>query len=107
MSVGDVLQPEGAGNCLHLVVGAGREALEDCLLHSAARDSILFLDAGVLHLLQEGNAPVVGLAQAFFAEADLQAHGLLALARQMHLRRVDDAGFWSLVASHEHCLTWT
>lgn len=99
--------PAAPGSCLHLVVGAGVEALDDCLLHSQARDTLLFLDAGVLHLLRDASAPVVGLAEAHFAAADLQAHGLLDLARRSGVSVIDDAGFCELLRRHPHCLTWT
>lgn len=94
-------------SCLHLVVGAGAEALDDCLLHSRARDDIVFVDAGVQHLLHNGSGPVVGLAEAHYLAADLSAHGLLDLARRVQVRVIDDAGFCKLLAAHRHCLTWT
>lgn len=93
-------------SCLHLVAGAGSAALADCLAHHCAPDAVLFLDAGVLHLLgdREAGAAVAG---AHFLEADLQAHGLLGLARRRRVRVIDDAGFCALLAAHRHCLTWT
>jgi sulfur relay protein TusB/DsrH len=99
--------PPHPDSCLHLVVGAGAEALEDCLLHSRARDDVLFLDAGVQHLLHDGSGPVVGLAEAHYIDADLRAHGLLESARRSRVRVIDDAGFCKLLATHRHCLTWT
>lgn len=89
-------------SCLHLVAGDGAEALADCLAHRCAGDALLFLDAGVLHLLDDREAG----AGAHFLEADLQAHGLLGLARRRRVRVIDDAGFCALLAAHRHCLTW-
>lgn len=94
-------------SCLHLVVGAGGGALGDCLLQSQAGDEVLFLDAGVLNLLQDGGAPVVGLAETHFAAADLQAYGLLDLAERLGVSVIDDRGFCDLLKRHRHCLTWT
>ena len=92
--------------CLHLVAGDGREALEDCLSLCVAGDALLFLDAGVLHLLQA--LPVIpDGAEAHFLAADLQARGLLEAARRRQLSVLDDAAFCDLLAAHGRCLTWT
>jgi sulfur relay protein TusB/DsrH len=96
-----------APSCLHLVAGTGREALDDCLLLSRAGDAVVFLDAGVLHLLDDAGAPVVGLAEVHYSAADLQAHGLLQRAKALQVNLVDDTGICALLAQHEHCLTWT
>lgn len=98
----------GPVRCLHLVAGAGHEALADCLSHVDPMDTVLFLDAGVLHLLCVAAGSLGGPAAAvFFADADLRAHGLLELARRVQAEILDDAGFCELLAVHEHCLTWT
>jgi sulfur relay protein TusB/DsrH len=99
------------GTCLHLVAGAAREVLEDCVARSAPGDVLLFLDAGVLHLLQyaDGSAATVlaTAAEAHYLAADLQARGLLELARRLEVGVVDDLTFCDLLAAHDHCLTWT
>lgn len=97
---------ETSPGCLHLVVGVGPDALNDCLAHSGAGDAVLFLDAGVQHLLHFGSGPLAGLAEAHFSAADLQAHGLFALARRTGVSVIDDAGFCALLQAHHHCLTW-
>jgi sulfur relay protein TusB/DsrH len=94
-------------SCLHLVVAAGHRALRDCLSLCRPGDSVLFLDAGVLHLLgprPEGNPETT--PALLFAVADLEAHGLLASARAAGARTADDADFCALLAAHGHCLTW-
>lgn len=96
----------GPASCLHLVAGDAAEALADCLAQHCAPDAVLFLDAGVLHLLDDDGAGTAG-AGACFLEADLQAHGLLELARRRRVPVIDDAGFCALLAAHRHCLTWT
>lgn len=94
-------------SCLHLVVGAGRQALDDCLAQSGEEDSVLFLDAGVLHLLQTPLRPSERSAAAIcYAAADLRAHGLLELARREGVDIVDDARCCELLALHAHSLTW-
>lgn len=92
--------------CLHLVAGDGREALEACLGQCAPGDALLFLDAGVLHLLQSLTGVSGGAAEVHFLAADLQARGLLQPARRRRVSVVDDAGFCDLLAAHRHCLTW-
>ena len=101
-------ESNGSAACLHLVVGAGRRALEDCLSHAGPADTVLFLDAGVLHLLRTASGSPAGAAAAvYFADADLRAHGLLELAGRLQVAVLDDAGFCELLAAHPHCLTWT
>lgn len=94
-------------SCLHLVVGAGQQALDDCLAQAKEGDSVLFLDAGVLQLLhklprQSGSSAVA----AYYSAADLRAHGLLEVARREGADVVDDAGCCELLALHPHSLTW-
>lgn len=92
--------------CLHLVAGAGREALEDCLGQCAPGDALLFLDAGVMHLLRSLTGVSGDVADVHFLAADLQARGLLEPARRRRVSVVDEAGFCDLLAAHRHCLTW-
>jgi sulfur transfer complex TusBCD TusB component (DsrH family) len=101
-----------AGNpnttCLHLVASAGGRALRDCLAQSQAGDAIVFLDAGVLHLLTAPTSSGEGGGPTFlFAAADLEAHGLSACARAMGAGLAEDADVCALLAEHGHCLTWT
>jgi sulfur relay protein TusB/DsrH len=90
--------------CLHLIAGENAEALADCLAHSRAQDAVLFLDAGVQHLLRDRGADAP--AALHYLQADLQARGLLDLALRRRVRIIDDAGFCALLAAHRHCLTW-
>lgn len=93
--------------CLHLVVAAGARALGDCLALSGQGDTILFLDAGVLHVMDAATASGGEPGPAFvFAAADLEAHGLLASARRAGADIVGDDEFARLLAAHRHCLTW-
>jgi sulfur relay protein TusB/DsrH len=108
-------RPDARKSCLHLVAGAGQEALDDCVAHSAARDALLFVDAGVLHLLRHATGfdagsvagAVAGAAAVHFLAADLQAQGLLELARRLQVSVVEDPVFCELLVAHDHCLTWT
>jgi sulfur relay protein TusB/DsrH len=102
------LESNESASCLHLVAGARREALEDCLSQAGPADTVLFLDAGVLHLLHmAAGSPAGAAAAGYFADADLRAHGLLEQARRLQAATLDDAGFCDLLAAHPHCLTWT
>jgi sulfur relay protein TusB/DsrH len=95
-------------SCLHLVAAPGDRVLEDCLAQALPGDAILFLDAGVLHLLTAGVTQRGRPAPEFlFAAADLDAHGLLATARAAGVGVVQDADVCGLLAEHAHCLTWT
>jgi sulfur relay protein TusB/DsrH len=104
-------RPESRKTCLHLVAGAGREALDDCLSHSDTGDALLFLDAGVLHLLRHGitstATSLAGPAAVYSLSADLRAQGLLELAGRLGVSVIDDGAFGELLAAHDHCLTWT
>ena len=95
-------------SCLHLVAASGDRALNDCLAQALPGDAVLFLDAGVLHLLSPNVPEHGGSGRALlFAAADLEAHGLLDTANAAGVTIVRDSGFSGLLAEHEHCLTWT
>lgn len=100
--------PDPTHSCLHLMASAGQDALSDCLAQAHADDAIVFLDAGVLHLLDAGKGPPGGRAgRVFFAGADLEAHGLVEMARGSGVGILDDAGICELLVMYRHCLTWT
>lgn len=92
-------------NCLHLVLSHSQEALENCLVVFREGDTLLFLDAGVLHL--PGLASADGeMKEAIFMRADLQARGLQNAAVACGFRVMGDEGFAVLLAAHSHCLSW-
>lgn len=97
--------PNETARCLHLVVGAGRDVLDDCLACTVAADAVVFLDAGVLQLLREPTW-VKCNATLYFVDADLRAHGLLKAALRAEASVLDDAGVCGLLAQFDHCLTW-
>jgi len=93
--------------CLHLVAGDRRRTLADCLAHAGAGDALFFIDAGVFHCLRSGfELPAALRESAWFAEADLDARGLLAAALDSGLQVADDTVFVRLLKQHRHCLTW-
>jgi len=92
--------------CLHLVAGAGRDVLDACFAQVSPGDTIVFLDAGVLQLLQSFPGLSSAAGATFFAEADLQAHGLLEAARDLQAGIINDADICTLLAQCKHCLTW-
>ena len=98
--------PNGPGCCLHLVAGAGRDALDDCLAQVAPGDWVVFLDEGVLQLLHSPMVVQGAVGSVFFSDADLRAHGLVDSARKLQSDIIDDAGICALLAQCEHCLTW-
>jgi len=100
--------PLEASSCLHLVVGAGSDAVAQCCSQADAADDIMFVDAGVLHLPRLLAGSLDDLAgSVHFSAADLQAHGLFDAARRSNVDILDDAGICELLAAHHHCLTWT
>jgi len=93
--------------CLHLVTGSGREALDACRAHSSTGDVILFLDTGVMHLLDNGEKPLPdGGPDVFYASADLQARGIYEAAVSSGVQLADDAEFVRLLRECSHCLSW-
>ncbi len=98
---------EKTARCLHLVLGTGVEALDACATCCEPQDFILFLDVGVMHLLEARMNPAAAVAKSTgFATADLEARGLIGLARELGIRLVSDAEFALLVKDHDHCLSW-
>jgi len=73
----------------------------------AKGDRILFLDDGVMHLAGESGSTVVsGFTDCSFSVEDLEARGLLELARTTGVSIVGDADFPDLLRKHSFCLTW-
>lgn len=92
-------------NCLHLVLGHGRRALENCLSVFSDGDTLLFLDAGVLHLPALA-ADAEAMQEAAWMTADLQARGLLDAAGACGFTMIGDEEFADLLDGHRHCLSW-
>jgi sulfur relay protein TusB/DsrH len=86
---------------------AGREALDHCLEQCGPKDSILFLDAGVVRVLElEGEDEATAPCPAYYLAADLRARGLLDAAAARKALLADDAQFVQLLCQHQHCLSW-
>ena len=97
-----------ATRCLHFVAAPGPRAVGDCVAQCRPDDTIVFLDAGVLHLLTEQRQDDGGTTpEMFYLAADLEAHGLLVSARKAGAAIATDADLCTLLARHGHCLTWT
>lgn len=98
---------EKSVRCLHLILGTGGEALDACAACRGPQDFVLFLDVGVMHLLEARmNSSASGAMSTGFATADLEARGLIEVARELGTRLVSDAEFARLVRDHDHCLSW-
>lgn len=103
----DVTDSAAGEGLLHLIVGSGCEARLQCLAHAAPGDAVVYLDAGVLHLIDNEAASLGGAGiSPLFSTADLAAHGLGGLARKAGVQVVDDPGICELLAAKRHCLTW-
>lgn len=99
--------PTGNASCLHLVVRSSAEVLESCLSQCAGEDDVVFIDDGVMHLvnsLQNGCGP--GPAESLFSAEDLDARGLLPAARAAGAATVRDSDIVALLRKHDFCLTW-
>jgi sulfur relay protein TusB/DsrH len=100
----EIINPENS--CLHLVIGTDPDALNDCRAQCAAGDVVLFLDAGVLHLLDENQFIPDGGAAEFYASVDLEARGVLEAAIHSGVQLASDEDFLSLLERCSHCLSW-
>jgi len=86
---------------------AQESALKDCLSQKLDCDTLVFIDAGVMHLLSgmtdqlDPTDPGV-----YFSSEDLEARGLVPFAREQGVQIVDDRATVRLLRSHDHCLTW-
>ena len=92
---------------LHLVASSSSSALTDCLRQAMNGDSIVFIDAGVMHLVLNQEKGVEFTKPGIrFSYADLEARGLTAMARNRGVEILDDRATACLLLSHDHCLTW-
>jgi len=99
--------PAGNRNCLHLVVRFSTGAMERCLSQLTKGDLILFLNDGVMHLPGWFSDPgAARQADCCFAAEDLEARGLLQLARQAGANIICDSEFAELLGKYGFCLTW-
>ena len=90
-----------------MVVCFSTGAMERCLSQLTKGDLILFLDDGVMHLPGWFSDPsATPQADCCFAAADLEARGLLQLARQAGANIIGDSEFSELLGKYSFCLTW-
>jgi sulfur relay protein TusB/DsrH len=94
-------------SCLHLLAGAGPEALDACRSQCRAGDAVLLIDAAVLQLLKPGMDKLVSTGcRLYCLTHDLEAHGLSAAIDSFPAEPVDDSRFPGLLREHDHCLSW-
>jgi len=99
--------PGKSGKCLHLVVRSSRESLLRCRAQCAAGDTVLFFDAGVMHLTGDAQDCFANDAMmVLYSAPDLKARGLGSIALDQAVQTLDDSEFGDLLARHEFCLTW-
>ena len=94
-------------SCLHLVASASEAARRDCLAQIRTGDRLVFIDAGVMHLLSHGEAGSHSWPDlCAFNLPDLEARGLAGLAQEMGVTTVDDRGVAAGMKAMQHCVTW-
>jgi sulfur relay protein TusB/DsrH len=100
-------KPANKQSCLHLLVRSSNDALELCCSQFAAGDAIVFVDAGVMHLLAampeilQGRSPVL-----HYLLPDLEARGLQGMAQDLGVNVLEDKDFAGLLRAHDRCVTW-
>jgi sulfur relay protein TusB/DsrH len=100
-------RPKKKTSCLHLVTRSSADVIEHCRTFSEEQDEVLFLDDGVMCLVNERRKPGdTGIANCIFLGADLEARGLMEIARELNVRTIQDQDFAGLLRKHENCLTW-
>jgi len=92
-------------SCLHLVARSSQDVIKRCEGFAGVQDEVLFLDDGVMCLCSDSGNPEVNAGSAFLS-ADLQARGLLGVARKLNVRIVSDQDFVAMLRQHDVCLTW-
>jgi sulfur relay protein TusB/DsrH len=92
-------------SCLHLVARSSQDVIKRCEAFAGVQDEVLFLDDGVMCLCNDSRQPGVNADSAFLS-VDLQARGLLGVARKLNVRIVSDQDFVNMLRQHDVCLTW-
>jgi sulfur relay protein TusB/DsrH len=100
----EIVTPQNS--CLHLVSGTDPVALSDCRAQCVAGDVVLFLDAGVLHLLDENLLTFDAGIAVYYSPVDLEARGLLEAAVHSAVQLASDEDFVRLLEHCSHCLSW-
>ena len=67
---------------------------------------MLFLGDGVTLLADAPGEPSWPPQGSLFSREDLDARGLLPVARREGRVLMEDSGFAPLLRRHDHCLTW-
>jgi sulfur relay protein TusB/DsrH len=99
--------PARKKTCLHLVVHSSPRAMDNCLSQFDEGDAVLFLDDGVMHLVNDRSASVRPLCAGWcFSAVDLEARGLLGLAQASGAVTLADSKIAGLLQTHDFSLTW-
>jgi len=68
---------------------------------------MLFLDDGVMHILNDRGRPFrPPFAACCFSAVDLEARGLSGLAQDAGAVMLTDSEIAGMVQTHDYCLTW-
>ena len=98
--------PKSPPGCLHLLLSADHDAIEDCLRAADQDDTVLILADGVMALLHTPLTRFPDGCGVLFSAPDLEARGLAAVAAERDIGVVEDVGITTLLADHRHCLSW-
>jgi len=99
--------PTRKRTCLHLVVQSSLRAVDNCLAQFDTGDAVLFLDDGVMHLVNDISRSFrPPFAGGFFSAVDLEARGLSGLAQSAGAVTLTDSKIAGLLQTHDFCLTW-
>lgn len=93
-------------NCLHLLLSANRDVLQQCLQYMHADDGLLLVDDGV-NLLREPMLSTAGDEyNVHISLADMQSRGLQSADLASSFKAVDDQGLVALVKHYPHTMSW-
>jgi sulfur relay protein TusB/DsrH len=99
--------PARKKTCLHLVVHSSPRAMDNCLVQADEGDAVLFLDDGVMHLVNDISRSFrPPFTECCFSAVDLEARGLSGLAQAAGAVTLTDSKIAGLLQTHDFCLTW-
>jgi len=81
--------------------------MDNCLAQADEGDTVLFLDDGVMHLVNDISRPFrPPFTEYGFSAVDLEARGLSGLAQATGAASLTDSKIAGLIQAHDFCLTW-
>ena len=105
----NAVDPEaGPGECLHLLLTPGSEAVSALVAFCGDGDAVVLLNTAVTLLAGEAwsGLRVPGGIPVFAHRADVLAQGLQQVAAEHGVAAVDDDALLALVARYSRTLSW-